>query len=479
MMRKIKYLWVILILSLSLVLVACGSSDSEEPADSGSSTTVDEERVDDSDAEEASGDETSGDEAMDDEAMDDEAMDDEAMDDEAMDDEGDAMAEGERVEIRWYVGLGAGSDESVFDAQQAVVDDFNASQDKIELKIEIIDNSTASDVLKTQIAAGNAPDIIGPVGIAGRAAFTDALMDLNPLVEANNYDLSDFDEGMVQFYELEGIGQVGLPFAVFPSFIFVNLDLFDEAGLPYPPQEYGAPYIDADGNEQEWTIDTLRELAMLLTVDANGNDATSPDFDPENIVQFGYGNQFTDIRGWATLFGAGTFFDADGNAVVPDHWREAIHWYHDAMWVDYFHPNGPYGGSTILNEGNWFESGNMAMASVHLWYASCCMGALEAAWDTAVVPSYNGAVTAKMHADTFSILSSSEHPEEAFEVLTYLIGDAASELAQIYGGMPARLSLQGSYFDTLNAEQFAGQDINWDVVAASMAFPDNPNHELL
>jgi len=250
---------------------------------------------------------------------------------------------GDRVQIRWYVGLGTGSDESMLDAQEAVVENFNESQDEIELVLEIIANEQASDVLKTQIAAGNGPDIIGPVGIAGRAAFTDALQDIADLIEVKDYDLSDFDPALVDFYKLEGVGQIGLPFAIFPSFMFVNTDLFDEAGLPYPPQEYGAPYIDVDGNELEWNMDTMREVALLLTVDAEGNDATSGDFDPENIVQFGFGNQFTDLRGRNTLFGASKFVDENGNAVVEEHWAEATQWYHDAMWKDYFHPNGELG----------------------------------------------------------------------------------------------------------------------------------------
>jgi hypothetical protein len=47
---------------------------------------------------------------------------------------------------------------------------------------------------------------------------------------------------------------------------------------------YGTQEVD-----QEWNWNSLQEVAQKLTVDANGNDATSPDFDPNNIVQFGYG----------------------------------------------------------------------------------------------------------------------------------------------------------------------------------------------
>jgi multiple sugar transport system substrate-binding protein len=127
--------------------------------------------------------------------------------------------------------------------------------------LEIVDNDTAYDTLATQIAGGNAPDLVGPVGIRGRDSFKGAWLDLQPLMDANNYDLSDFDPAMVDFYRVQEEGQLGIPFAIFPSFVFYNKDLFDEAGLAYPPHEYGAPYVDADGNEREWNMDTLRELA--------------------------------------------------------------------------------------------------------------------------------------------------------------------------------------------------------------------------
>ncbi len=384
----------------------------------------------------------------------------------------EAEEPGEKVTIRWYVGLGAGSDEPTFEAQEKVVADFNASQDDIELVLEIVDNDVAYDTLATQIAGGNAPDLVGPVGIRGRDSFRGAWLDLQPLVDKNNYDLSDFDPSMVEFYKV-GDELLGLPFAVFPSFMFVNLDLFDEAGLDYPPQAYGEAYADGD----EWTIEKLEELAKVLTVDANGLDATSPDFDPDNIVQFGYGEQWTDARGVGTLFGPGSLVDADGNAQIPENWREAWHWVYDGMWENYFYPNKPYGDSDILANTNWFESGNIAMVHTHLWYAACCMGGLESAWDTAAVPAYQDTITAKMHADTFEIHKDTEHPDEAFAVLTYLLGPAAEELNNIYGGMPARLSLQDGFLDSFSEDKFPGQEINWQVVVDSMAYSDNPNHE--
>ena len=389
------------------------------------------------------------------------------------------------VRIRWYVGLGAGTDAPLVAAQEAIVADFNESQDEIEVVLEIVDNAQAYDVLSTQIAAGNAPDIVGPMGIRGRASFPGAWLDLSTLIEANNYDLSDFDSALVDFYRVEGEGQLGIPFAVFPSFLMYNVDLFDEAGIPYPPSAYGEHYVDWEGNEHEWNIDALSEVAKILSVDINGNDATMDEYDTENIVQFGYGSQFTDVRGRATLFGSGNFVDAEGNAVIPDAWREAEHWYHNAMWNDFFSPNGVYSGSEIMGGGsaNWFDTGNMGMITIHLWYLGWGTANLDAAWDFGPVPSHNGVTTAKLHADTFSIMKGSEHPQEAFEVLRYLLGERAADLTSLYGGMPARLSLQADFLErtvAAQSEAYPGVDwanLNWDVVLAGLQYPDNPNHE--
>ncbi|WP_420628148.1 ABC transporter substrate-binding protein [Candidatus Leptofilum sp.] len=445
-MKNIRFLHIILLAALSMLLFACGGSgsDPEEADTSSEDTTTTETDSSTEDTTEEVTDESSGD----------------------------------RTQVRWFVGLGAGSDEPMFEPQEQVVADFNASQDEIELVLEIVDADQAYATLATQIAAGNAPDIVGPVGIRGRDFFRGAWLDLQPLIDAESYDLSDFDPALVEFYVDAAEGQLGLPFAIFPSFLSVNYDLFDEAGLEYPPMEYGAPYVNADGEEVAWDLDALRDVALLLTVDANGNDATSPDFDKDNIVQFGYYEQWTDFRGVATLFGPGSLVDDSGNAQVPDHWRDAAKWFYDAQWNDVFYPNGIYDASDII-AGNAFESGNVAMSHTHLWYHGCCIGNIDFTWNLAAVPAneLTGAPTAKMHADTFGIMKSSDNPEAAWEVLKFFLGDNAEEMTNMYGGMPARLSLQDTYFETFAEGIANGDTINWQVVVDSMAYADNPNHE--
>jgi len=356
--------------------------------------------------------------------------------------------------------------------QEELVKQFNESQDKITLVVEFVDYAQARDQLKTQIASGNPPDIIGPVGQSGVNEFSGLFLDLQPYVDAAHYDLSDFDIGTLNLYRLEGEGLVGLPIGVYPSMIFYNRDLFDEAGIAYPPHKYGENYADGD----PWTVQKLEEIAMQLTIDENGNDANSSDFNPEKIVQFGYMTQWNDPAGeFAALAGAGSLVDEDGNAVLPGTWRLAIHWYYEGIHQKHFIPNATYQNSDLLAADNAFDSGNLAMAHTHLWY-TCCNTSVPN-WDIAAIPAYNdqGDLAVEIDADTFRVMKGSKHPQEAFEVLTWIVGDGAPELLKIYGGMPARRSQRDAFFVEL-AKQFT-QGVDWQVALDGLDHPDIPNHE--
>lgn len=383
----------------------------------------------------------------------------------------------DRTVIIWYVGLGAGGQPEQIDAQNAVVEAFNASQDRIELQIQIVDNSVAYDTLATLIATGQAPHIIGPVGADGSNAFAGNYLDLEPLIEASGYDVTQFSPASVEAFRFPDQGLIGLPFATFPSFIYFRKSLFDEAGVPYPPQEYGVPYV-VDGEEFEWNMDTLRELAMFMTVDVNGNDATMEEFDAASVEQWGFVSQWNEPRGISTMFGASSLVDENGDAVLPQAWTDAFTWFYNGIWTDKFIPNASQVGSDVLANGNAFSSGRVAMAHTHLWY-TCCVGDTDD-WDLAVMPSFNGVVTAKLHGDSFRLMrTSADMPLEeqlaAFEVLTYLLGEASSELLVVYGGMPARAEDTEAFFATLD-ENFE-QDVNWQVAIDSLQYADSPNHE--
>jgi multiple sugar transport system substrate-binding protein len=380
----------------------------------------------------------------------------------------------DKTVVNWFVGLGTGTDPKQIDVQNKIVSDFNASQDKIELKINIAaSNQVAPDALSTLIAAGTAPDIVGPVGFDGSNQFAGQWLDLQPYVDKAKYDLGQFPDALVNLYVTGDQGLLGIPFAVYPGMLFYNKDLFDEAGLEYPPAKFGDKYM-LDGKEVDWDWDTLATIAKTLTVDANGNDANSADFDPSKTVQFGFDQQWGSQRADFSTFGGAPVIDPTSNKVlIPDNWRAQAQWEWNGIWKDHFIPTATYAASDLMKPSQ-FASGTLAMARVPLWY-TCCLTDLKSNWDLGVTPSYQGKYYAPADADTFRIYKGTKNPDAAFEVLQYLLGDAASELITAYGAFPARPDLQKAAIDA-KAAQYPSVK-NWDAVAPSLEYATVPHHE--
>ena len=379
--------------------------------------------------------------------------------------------------VRWFIGLGAGTQPAQLQPEQAFATAYNASQKDVYLSLEIVDNTQAASILKTEIAAGTGPDIIGPVGLEGLNIFIDNLLDLAPMITSTGYNVPGVDPKIVDFFKQgKGGATIGVPFAVYPSMIIYNENLFKEAGLPLPPTKVGDLY-----QGKPWDMAALRELAMKLTVDKKGNDATNAAFDPANVVQWGFESQFMDnynLRAESAMFGAGSFVAADGKtAQIPDYVTAAAKWWNDGVWKDHFIPNANQVASSLLNAGGEFASGNIAIDEGHTWFTCCIEPAAPAKpfkFGFAVNPSYTGPTTTPLHADTFSILKSSKVPDAAFKALTAMV--ASSELLTNYGGFPANPAQQAAFFKSIDAN-FPGVKLDWSVPQAMLAYPDNPNHQ--
>jgi multiple sugar transport system substrate-binding protein len=387
----------------------------------------------------------------------------------------------DRKQIYWYIGLGTGSQPAQIPQEKAYVEKYNASQDKVQLITIIVDNKYARDNLTAQIAAGNAPDIVGPVGTEGRGFFPGAFLDLQPLVDKFKYDTSDIDPAFLAFYKDQG-ALVGLPFAIFPSAVYYNKDLFDQAGLAYPPQKVGDKY-KLDDKELDWTFDTVAMVAKRLTLDSTGKDATEAGFDATKITQYGFDFQWTkDSPRWFSAYFEPHYPVKDGKLDLSEGQVAAINWYYTAMWGQQpFLPTQAAMDSDLI-KGNSFNSGKVAMGLTHLWYTCCITPASDAAvtvknWDVAVVPTYNGKTTAKMHGDTFHIMKDTKNPDEAFAVYTYLINEGSKDLYTIYGGLPARKSQQPDFFKSLD-DKFKPNKVNWQVFLDMIPFLEVPGHEL-
>src|SRR5689334_3788322 len=94
-----------------------------------------------------------------------------------------AECEAGKTCVRVFVGLGGGTSPDEITVEESVAADFNASQDKIQMILEVVPHASGRDTLSTEIASGSGPDIVGPVGWAGSNDFFGQWLDIAPLIK--------------------------------------------------------------------------------------------------------------------------------------------------------------------------------------------------------------------------------------------------------------------------------------------------------
>ena len=385
------------------------------------------------------------------------------------------------VTLTWFCCLGGGDEESQQKTFGELAKQFEALHPDIKVKIDHTAYDGARDAFAVKVASGNPPDVVGPLGVGGASAFPDQWLDLQPLVDKYQVDLTGYDEPMLNLYRAGGEGLFGIPFAIYPSELYYQLDMFDEAELEYPPANYGEQYKMPDGTMVEWNYDTVRQVAMLLTIDKNGKNATEAGFDPSKIVQYGFEPQRDDLRTIAAgFFGQGRLVADDGKtAQIPDAWRAAWKWVYDGIWKDHFIMSDQVYQTPEFQGGyDAFNSGKVAMNENFLW-SVCCITEAGGNWNLGALPSYQGKVTAPINADTFRVTKNSKHPEHAFEFVRFLVqGEGKAEMLNSISGFPALKADQASFFQQLEQQKDdKGKNIypagvNWDVVTQAIQYAD-------
>ncbi|MFZ0533167.1 MAG: sugar ABC transporter substrate-binding protein [Anaerolineales bacterium] len=381
------------------------------------------------------------------------------------------VAIGEKVHVTIFVGLGTGNSPEQIDAENILAEKYNSTHENIEMEFLIVPYEQSRERLLAMISGGTAPQLLGPMGIETTAQFLDSLEDLTPYIQRDNYDTTDFYGPAVSLNTYEG-KNIGLPIGLYPSFIFYNKNAFDAAGVDYPTQDY---------NDKTWTIDKLREVALQVTLDVDGNNATSPDFDPANITQYGFDNSWDSVRGWEVLWapvnmGRPTSTDYKTAIINDTDWVIGLQWYSDAIWKDHIMPDNTAISAIDPSNGDPFAVGGDAMWMSNSWYMSASLNDLPFKWDLAPAPfNPKGERIAQVDADGFSIPKDAKNKDEAWEVMKWLLEpDQNLELCLIYGCMPARKSTEAAYKATL-AETYPNIDL--DVIFNAATYLDVPNHE--
>ncbi len=382
------------------------------------------------------------------------------------------------VNIRIFVGLGTGTDTSQTPEEDALAKEWNDKNPDIQIKFDYNDYNTAREVLLTQAQGGNVPDIVGPVGIGGLNETGDLWADLSKNVAADkaSLKLDDFEKQTLDLYQLGG-KDIAIPLGVYPSFVYVDKDIFDAAGLKLPPTDYnnGKPMYEG----KIWDMAAVRALGIKLTQDKNGKYADETGFDPANISVYGYADTDDSPRGFAQSFSPGHAGVAkDGKTAIFNEktYLQFMQWRHDAIFKDHFFPDAS--AQNTLNQGGnsvTFPAGKVAMVYGYTWGLDA-LSDVKFKWTVAVAPvAPNGKLTARINADTFAVMDKSKNKDAAWKVLEWLTSaSTAPKLCAIYGCLPARLSARADWEKAIK-DKFPSLDLN--VVYGAIKYLDIPNSE--
>ena len=192
----------------------------------------------------------------------------------------------------------------------------------------------------------------------------------------------------------------------------------------------------------------------MLTVDKNGKDATQAGVRPREHRPVGLRAAARRPAGHGRLLRAPARSPAaDGKtAQIPEAWAAGWKFWYDGDVDGPLLMTGPVFESDDINPEDYpFFTGKVSMSENFLWSTYGVDGAGDD-WDMAAVPSYGGKPTAAFNADTFRILKDTKHPDEAFEVLTYLLGDGVhATCSRRTAACPPGRPNQAAFFEDLQA----------------------------
>jgi multiple sugar transport system substrate-binding protein len=319
---------------------------------------------------------------------------------------GDAAAPDGQIVLR----VGTGDSGEGLNPHQEIIRRFEEANPDIKVQLEPVSGSDYYARLLTQIAAGDAPDIMN-IGDDAVPQFVDAeaFLSLDDFIASEDgLDTSVYLPGLLAPGQWEG-QQWFLPKDYSPLAVYYNKAIFDEFGVPYP--------------EAGWTWDDLVDIATQLTVDRDGDGAT----DVWGIQL--PGPWTTGFEYWVGAAG-GSLISEDGQSFVgymdSPETTAAVQFYQDLYHTHKVAP--PPADMSAFGGGNSeFDNGQAAMRIFGRWPQS---GMLENPnIDLGVVGTPAGAVDANvLFWGGFGIYSGTENPEAAWRFLKFYAGPEGAEV---------------------------------------------------
>ncbi len=270
--------------------------------------------------------------------------------------------------------------------------------------------------LTTMIAANDAPDT-GYLGPPTAYKWYDdgKLANIKELFLTDTKTKEeDYIDGVIV---RKGDAIVGLMNNLESYALFYNKDAFAEAGLDAPPTK----------PEDAWTWEQFVEVAKKLTIDANGNNALSPDFDKDNIAQYGFYMDF-----WSGPFEAlflrnnTQYFPNQGNVtgINTPAFNEVLQKAADLINVHHVMPS-PTTAKSMPAPAVSLQSRRYAIVLDGQWVCNDFAPSEGLNYGIGVIPKMTS--TTAVYSGALGVLfSASKHKQEAWDLLKHITNPESS-----------------------------------------------------
>lgn len=343
------------------------------------------------------------------------------------------------VRVRLWADQIAGAYQRSFEA-------FNRSHPGIEVRTNIVAYSTYFDTLRTDVAGDSADDIFW-LSNAYLAAYADSgrLLDIGKTLGRGA--AADWEPAVVDQFTRGGV-LWGVPQLTDAGIaLFYNADLLAAAGVG-----------PAQLNDLRWNPgggDTLRPLLARLTVDADGNAAGTPRFDPGRVRNWGY-NAANDPQGiYLNYIGSagGVFqrgdefaFDNPGAIAAFRYLVGLINDDHVAPPASDTNDNGDF-------SRNQFLAGRMALFQSGTYNLEPVARDARFRWGVAMLPAGPAGRVSVTNGIAAAGNSATKHPDAVRQVLAWMGSREGNAYLGDHGAaIPAVRSAQRTYFDYWAAE---------------------------
>lgn len=303
-----------------------------------------------------------------------------------------------------------------------IIDKWHLAHPEIIVRLEHTPYRGYVDKLLTRIAGRAAPDIIcTEVDLFVTFQSKGVLLDLTPYVNGEaELNMKDFYPQIIDRFTVDGriysIPRDTAPFAC----VYYNKRLFDEAGLPYPTDD--------------WDMADMLEKAKALTkTDTDGM-----------VTQYGF-------YAWAWQ----NFVYAFGGRIVDnvneparctldsEESIQALQFYADLINKHKVQPSSVTMSNLAMGVQGMFMTGRLAMFSSGIWETPGLRKITSFDWDVAMFPKGPTGIRAfGTGGSGYCILKDTKYPREAFEVIKALAGSSAqTDLAQTGLAQPAIIKI--------------------------------------